>query len=182
MPIEAPIERSAVFSEDGMHRYRLERKLGNGNPLKVAGIMVNPSKAGATVDDHTVRKWYGFADRLGYGTVIIGNKFSWCATDINELKKHAAYASGVENDKHLEQIMRDADFHIVAWGPLAKLPEVLRPRWKEVVRIADRVGCPLYCLGPTAQDGHPRHPLMLAYDTPVQRWEVPWFANRSAAP
>ena len=56
--------------------------------------------------------------------------------------------------------------------------ESLRGRWKEIVRIADRVGCKLHCIGLCA-DGHPKHPLMTGYDTPITEWQVPWFANRS---
>jgi hypothetical protein len=60
----------------------------------------------------------------------------------------------------------------VAWGPLGKLPPPLRTRWRDVVAIADRVGCRLMCWG-TAQDGQPRHPLMLAYSTPLIEWRRP---------
>lgn len=162
------IKRSAVFSPCGTYRLRLERDLGVPG-LTALGLMVNPSKAGAEVDDHTIRKWYGFAPRHDIGRFIIANKFAHVATDVKELR-FCVDAVGPDNDKHIEQAMRDADVHIVAWGPLAKLPPNLRTRWREVVAIADRVGCKLMCFG-TAQDGHPRHPLMLAYNTPL----VPWI-------
>jgi hypothetical protein len=162
------IQRSALLSDCGQYRLRLERAIGAGKVA--AGIMVNPSTADAHDDDQTINKWYGFSRRLGFGRFIIGNKFAYRAADVRELRG-IEDPIGPENDKHLEQIMRDADVHIVAWGPLSKLPKALRSRWVDIVAIADRVGCPLYCWG-TAQDGHPRHPLMLAYSTPLVRWPI----------
>lgn len=40
---------SAVLSDDGRHRYRLDRRWGTGAP--VVFIMLNPSTADASVDD-----------------------------------------------------------------------------------------------------------------------------------
>jgi hypothetical protein len=133
--------------------------------------MVNPSTADATHDDATIRRVIGFTERLGGGWAIVGNKFAFRATDVNALKT-ATDPRGPENDAHLEAIMAAAPVVIAAWGPLAKLPPNLRRRWRTVAAIADKVGAKLMCLG-TAQDGHPRHPLMLAYDTPLIPWKAP---------
>jgi hypothetical protein len=161
---------SAVISSCGTWRYRLERDLGRSGP--VAAIFgVNPSTADAIKNDQTIKKDMGFGERLGWGRIIKGNKFAFRATDVNELKR-AIDPIGPENDAYLEQIMRDADVHVVAWGPLAKLPIHLRPRWRAVDRIAKRVGCRLMCFG-TAQDGHPRHTCMLGYSTPLIEWVRP---------
>jgi hypothetical protein len=167
----------AVISDCGKYRYRLDRELGDG--YRVVGIMVNPSTADAETDDATIRKWLGFARRNGWGRVTIGNKFAFRATDIKRLRE-AGDRIGPDNDRYLEQIMREADLLIVAWGTLGKIPESLRSRWKDIVRMADHAGRKLHCFG-TAQDGHPLHPLMLGYDTKVIEWEAPWFANRQAA-
>jgi hypothetical protein len=166
---------SAIISDCGKYRYRLER----GNPLKpaVAFIMVNPSTADAETDDPTIRKVRGFAERAGYDHFIVGNLFAYRATDITALRA-TADPTGPDNDDHLDLIMRDAALHIVAWGALAKLPDKLRKRWVDVVRLADRAGCQLHCIG-NNDDKHPRHPLMTSYDTPITEWAVPWFANRA---
>lgn len=161
-------DSSAIISPCGYYRYRLERTLSGTGP--VAAIFgVNPSTADAEIDDQTIRKDLGFAKRLGWSKIIKGNKFALRSTDVRQLRTARA-PIGPENDEHLEQIMRDADIHVAAWGPLAKLPKSLRYRWRAVVAIADRVGCPLMCWG-TAQDGQPRHPLMLAYDTKLIPWK-----------
>lgn len=158
---------SAIISADEVYRYRLERTLGSNGP--VAAIFgVNPSTANATTNDQTIRKDIGFGERLGWSRIIKGNKFAFRAKDVKALRT-AADPIGPDNNKHLEQIMRDADIHIAAWGPLSKLPPHLRHRWRMIQKIAAHVGCQLMCWG-TAQDGHPRHPLMLPYNTPLEVW------------
>lgn len=161
---------SAILSACGSYRFRLERSVQPFGKV-AAGFMVNPSRADAKTDDHTIRKWFGFSRVLHFRRFIIGNKFAFRATDVNALKT-AADPIGPGNDQHIEQIMRDADVHIVAWGPLAKLPKHLRKRWLDIVLTAELIGCPLYCFG-TAQDGQPLHPLTLGYDSPLQLWTPP---------
>ncbi len=161
---------SAVISPCGLYRYRLERS-GLAGAGAIAWIMVNPSTADATADDATIRRVIGFTERLGGGWAIVGNKFAYRATDIKELRR-VSDPRGPDNDQHLAEIMRSAPIVIAAWGPLAKLPDHLRKRWRTVCRIADEAGATLMCLG-TAQDGQPRHPLMLASDTPLTPWERP---------
>lgn len=162
------LKRFAIISDCGKYRYRLERDIGRFSNTAIAFIMVNPSTADGEVDDATIRKCMGFAERQGFGRLIVGNKFAWRATDVKELRA-APDAIGPENNAHLGQIIRDADIIVAAWGPLAKLPDRLRSRWRKVSDLAESFGKPLHCFG-TAQDGHPRHPLMLAYDTKLTKW------------
>ncbi|WP_375782889.1 DUF1643 domain-containing protein [Bradyrhizobium sp. Pha-3] len=168
----------AVFSPDRMYRYRLERELP-GEGIIAAIIMVNGSDADETSNDHTVRKLIGFGTRLGWRRIIIGNLFAFVSTDISGLRT-AADPIGSDNDRHLEEIIAAADIVIVGWGTVKKLPEALRKRWIDVVRIADRLGQQLYCLDVT-DDGHPKHPLMIGYDAVPHPWDAPWFPNRVPA-
>ncbi|MCW1844198.1 DUF1643 domain-containing protein [Prosthecomicrobium hirschii] len=157
--------RSAVLSDCGTYRYRLERFLGPGPT--VVGVMVNPSTADAEQDDATIRKWLGFAARLGWGRIVIGNLFSYRSTDIAGLRS-ARDPVGPLNDWHLQDMFRGADTIIVAWGALAKLPPSLRRRWRCVPWPN---GIALQCWG-TASDGHPLHPLMLSYGTQLRPWSA----------
>ena len=161
------IKRSAIISECGLYRPRLDRDMGLPG-LTAAILGVNPSTADGETDDATIRKDYGFCRRNGIGRFIKGNKFAFRATDVRELRT-ARDPIGPMNDAYLEQMMREADLVIAAWGPLSKLPPHLRGRWKRVVSIAREVGKPLHCFG-TAKDGQPLHTLMLGYDAPLQRW------------
>jgi hypothetical protein len=158
---------TAVLSPCNRYRYRLDRVIG-ASPTTMALIGVNPSTADATTDDATIRKDMGFARRHGCGRIIKGNKFAFRATDVRKLRG-CSFPIGEDNDKHLAEIFAEADVIVVAWGPLAKLPPDLRYRWKRVVSLTSK---PLMCFG-TAQDGHPRHTLMLAYDTPLVEWRAP---------
>jgi len=159
---------SAIFSLCGTWRYRLERDLEQPGII-AALIGVNPSTAGAEVNDQTIRKDIGFGKRLGWSRIIKGNLCSYCATDVRELKR-ALDPIGPENDDHLAAIIQSADILIGAWGPLAKLPKYLRRRPNEVRMLAERLGKSIWCFG-TAKDGQPRHTLMLAYDTPLILWD-----------
>lgn len=161
---------SAIISDCGKYRYRLERH-GLSGAGAVAWIMVNPSTADATDDDQTIRKVIGFSERLGAGWFIVGNKFAYRATDIDDLRG-VGDPKGPDNDRHLEQIMQDAPLVIVAWGQLGKLPKALRRRWRTVAGMAERHGVQLMCLG-TAKDGQPLHPLTLSYDRPLVPWRAP---------
>lgn len=171
MPSEMFAESSAVISDCGRYRYRLDRDCapdGRSFGPRMAWIMVNPSTADAEQDDATIRRVVGFSRRHSCFRVTVGNLFAYRATDVRELKR-VADPVGPENDIYLRGIMHEAQCVVVAWGPLAKQPKGLRDRFKRVAEIAEQMKRPLWCFG-TANDGQPRHPLMLAYDTPL----VPW--------
>jgi hypothetical protein len=161
-----------VFSPCGLYRLELRREV---DPLiggKTAALCgVNPSDAGAENNDQTIRKDMGFGRIHGWGTIIKINKFALVSTDVRGLRD-APDPVGPDNDRYIEEAMREADVFVPCWGPLNKLPSRLRTRWREIVAIAERVGTPMLCLG-TAKDGQPRHTLMLAYATPLEPWIPP---------
>lgn len=163
-------DKSAILSPCGRYRWILERGLGGTGPV-VATLGVNPSTADAEIDDQTIRKDKGFGERLGWSRIIKVNKFAWRTTDVRELAK-AFDPIGPENDRYIADAFDRADIILFAYGPLAKLPKRLRRRWLEIAMIADRARKPIFCLGIT-NDGHPRHTLMLPYDTRLLRWDRP---------
>lgn len=161
---------SAVLSVCGAYRYRLSREVSDGGPVAVY-IGVNPSTADATKDDATVRKWFGFAHRMGASRFIVGNLFGFRATDVRELAK-AADPVGRENDEHLRTMLAQADVVIPCWGSSTKLPPRLRYRVATVRGLLRDCGKPIRTFGLTAS-GDPRHPLMLGYATPLAEWSHP---------
>lgn len=161
---------SAIISDCGYYRYRLERH-GSDGPL-VGVVMVNPSTADATEDDPTIRKLKGFAERNGWGGFVVGNLFAFRTKDVKIMAK-AADPVGPDNDLHLQDLFEEVDLILVAWGRLSKLPVGLRTRWAEVADMIHRSEKPVFQIGVPVEAGQPRHPLMPGYDTPILPWHDP---------
>lgn len=158
---------SALFSPCGTFRYRLEREVASEG-IVLAFFGVNPSKAGATVEDQTTMKWRGFTVRNGGRKYLAGNPFALCATDVRELAT-APDPFGPDNFYHLRQIIADADVLVPCWGNRSKLPKLLRQWPENLLSLLLASGKPVKHFGLT-QSGDPKHPLMLGYSTPLQDW------------
>lgn len=164
---------SAIISDCGRYRYRLDRDqapAGRSYGRRLAFIIVNPSTADAVENDATIRKCLGFARVHDFPRLTVGNLFAWRATDVRELKQ-ATDPVGPNNDDYLRQIIEDSQAVIFAWGPLGKQPALLRNRWRSVAAMVREADCEPLCLG-VAKDGHPKHPLMLPYDSPLVPWSL----------
>lgn len=161
---------NAVISTCGRYRYRLDRP--STESWSTAVIMVNPSTADETTNDATIRKLLGFAERQRWGSLIVGNLFAYRATDVRELGR-VEDPVGPENDDHLIQILGSVDQVICAWGPITKQPRQWRNRYLNVLALIRGAGLLPQSIGVPAKCGHPMHPLMLAYDTPVVLWSPP---------
>lgn len=158
---------SAVISQCGLYRYRLERDVqAEGQVWAFFGI--NPSTADAETEDATTRKWRGFCLRNGVRRYIAGNVFAYRATDVRELAS-APMPVGPQNDAHLCQIMRDADVLVPCWGNSSKVPENLRGELHNMRHKLINSGKPVKIFGLT-KSLDPLHPLMLGYDTPLKDW------------
>lgn len=163
--------RSAVISDCGVYRYRLDRDLETLTGKHATVVMVNPSTADGETDDATIRKLIGFAGVNDWRRITVVNKFAYRATDIKALRT-AHDPEGPYNYDYLRRAIVQSDLTVVAWGPLAKLPQNLRHYWRQVWGIARDTNRTLHCLG-VAQDGHPKHPLMLPYVSPLIEWRAP---------
>lgn len=157
----------AWFTACGRYRYILGRSW-NPNAKPMAVCMLNPSTADERVVDPTVRKCIHFAQRDGYGAIIVVNLYALRATDPKFLKighERKEDVVGRFNDAVLGQLSK-LDTAIAAWGA---------PKWAFVEeRIAQvRAMHPKWqCLG-RSKDGHPRHPLYLPNDAAVSPWSSP---------
>jgi hypothetical protein len=155
---------SAVVSDCGKFRYRLERVVGGGGPV-YAFFGVNPSTADASIDDATVRKWRGFVSRWGGSRFIVGNVFALRATDVRELSS-ASDPIGRLNNDHIASIIADADILVPCWGNRSKVPPTLRASFRWLLQTLHASGKPVKAFG-LSQGGDPLHPLMLGYATPL---------------
>jgi len=161
---------SAVISQCGQYRYRLDRTVGMDGPV-YAFFGINPSTADAQLDDATVRKWIGFTKTWGGSRFIVGNVFAFRSTDVRRLAS-AHDPVGSDNAAHVFKIIADADVLVPCWGSTDKVPKDLRGEFFTMtLRLIDS-GKPVMHLGMT-RSSDPKHPLLLGYGTPL----VPWAAD-----
>jgi hypothetical protein len=161
--------RSAHISECGRYRYTLWRIWDSTKPF-VCFIMLNPSTADCDHDDSTIRKCYGFAQRLGYGGLAVINLFALCATDPAMLRR-SGFDVGPGNDAVIKALLMPPCFAevICAWGRHEHYQPVKHRAIHVVEMVRERGYDPkvlAWSQGDTgAWDGHkvPRHPLMLPY-------------------
>lgn len=158
------MKKTAEISACGKYRYELTRVWDESKPM-VCFIGLNPSTADAEKDDATIRKCIGFATRWGYGGLLMLNVFAFRTVSPKVLKAAAKNGDDVIGDnrgpKILNRIKNHAITHVVAcWGQHAGQRGIdVASWWPE----------PLECLG-RCRDGSPRHPLMLAYSTSLERY------------
>lgn len=164
------ITKTAIFSDDKLYRYRLERTFDE-DLLKVAFVGVNPSIADDVEDDKTIAKCINYAKSWGYGGIVMVNLFAFVSTDPSQLKT-IENPIGNDNDKHLKEVFNSFGTIgkiICCWGENGKLFD----RDKEVLKMIDEP----YCLKINADDS-PAHPLYLASDLePVNYLEYLKFKN-----
>lgn len=95
------MNRSAVISDDGLYRYRLDRWWGDGP--RVAWVMLNPSTADAEVDDPTIRRCIAFTKAWGYDGLTVVNVYAWRATKPSDLPDSDERAAGPGWNKHFQE-------------------------------------------------------------------------------
>lgn len=141
---------TATFSDDRRCRFRLQR-IWESAGRSLLFIMLNPSIAGADVDDPTVRKCMRYAKRWGYGSLTVVNVYPCIATDPTKLDRELEFRTNLEV---IRQEAEMAERIVCAWGKHAKYVHV-----REVVSCLP--GTKLYALRRN-KDGSPCHPLYLA--------------------
>jgi|HubBroStandDraft_2_1064218.scaffolds.fasta_scaffold114358_3 hypothetical protein len=132
----------------------------------VAFVMFNPSTADESQLDPTLRKCRGFAQRWGYGRMVILNLFAVRGTD-PRTPSQVSDPVGPMNDYWILKTVAQAREIVFAYGcgQWIKTPEMKR-RPSEFLKLirAHNEYMLISCLG-YRNDGHPRHPLMLSYTT-----------------
>ncbi len=154
---------SAVISECGMYRYWLERKLASPIKNTCVFIMLNPSTADAELDDPTIRRCKGFADRFQCGTLVVVNLFAFRATKPADLYK-AADPIGPKNDNYLRKALALPGMKLCGWGANPTNNRDIR-----IGALAAWADVNLMCLGKT-KSGAPKHPLYLPALAPLENW------------
>ena len=115
------MEKRAIISNSGLYRYELHREWDKDKG-KVLFIMLNPSTADGNEDDLTTRRCVKYAERWGYGGIMIGNIYPFRAKRPKHLKKwtnncgHEEYKALYENIDHINDMINQCDLTVCAWG------------------------------------------------------------------
>jgi hypothetical protein len=153
----------AQFSACRRWRTLLWRRWDESKPA-ANFLMLNPSTADERVLDPTCSRARDYAERWGYGALLVTNVFDWRATDPDEMKA-ARDPVGRHNDAAILGAAKDAQLVVCAWGNHG----LFLGRSSAVQRLLRGAGIALHALRLNA-NGEPAHPLYL----PGRLRPVPW--------
>lgn len=144
----------AKFSACRRWRYLLWRRWDELKPI-ANFLMLNPSTADEVQLDPSCTRARNYAERWGFGAVLITNIFGWRATDPEEMKS-AKDPVGRGNDAAILRAARESKLVVCAWGNHGAYLD----RAAEVIALLKRRRIPLHALRVNGA-GHPAHPLYL---------------------
>lgn len=153
----------AAFSPCRRWRTLLWRRWDEAKPA-ANFLMLNPSTADERVLDPSCTRARDFAERWGFGGLIVTNLFAWRATKPQRLKA-AREPVGRGNDRAILRAARKAAVVICAWGNHG----AHRGRAEKVVAMLREAGVALHVLRLNA-GGEPAHPLYLPGALRPKRW------------
>jgi hypothetical protein len=162
--IEATTRAGAVFSACRRWRYLLWRRWDE-KPM-ANFLMLNPSTADEFQLDPSCTRARNYAERWGFGGVVITNIFAWRSTDPSALKR-VENPVGRGNDRAILKAAREAKLVVCAWGNHG----LHRGRAGEVVTLLRRQKIPLNFLRMN-DCGEPAHPLYLPGALKPMQWKI----------
>lgn len=154
---------SATLSADKKYRYRLTRRWGDGQGIRIVWIMLNPSTANHEANDPTITRCIGFSKRLGASSLVVVNLFAYRTTNPKELLR-VEDPAGPNNMEALLSAAQCSDEAVAAWG---EIPRRVFERAHEAISAVRAMR--LKCLG-TTKGGAPRHPVRLPYAVKLEPW------------
>ncbi len=147
-------ESGATFSPCRRWRYLLWRRWDAAKPA-ANFLMLNPSTADEVRLDPTCSRARDYAERWGYGALIVTNIFSFRNTNPSQMKA-AKDPVGPGNDAAIVKAARESALVVCAWGNHG----AFLGRSSEVLKIMQSKGIALHALRLNA-NGEPAHPLYL---------------------
>jgi len=145
-------ESGATFSPCRRWRYLLWRRWDEAKPV-ANFLMLNPSTADEVKLDPTCSRARDYAERWGYGALIVTNVFGWRATHPDDMKA-AKDPVGPGNDAAIVRTAKESAIVVCAWGnhgTFLDRSSKVRALLKEVKLHALRINA----------NGEPAHPLYL---------------------
>jgi hypothetical protein len=156
-------ESGATFSSCRRWRYLLWRCWDASRPV-ANFLMLNPSTADEVKLDPTCSRARDYAERWGYGALIVTNVFAFRNTDPVRMKA-AADPVGPGNDAAIARAAKESAIVVCAWGNHG----AHRGRSKNVVEILQEEKTKLHVLRLNA-NGEPAHPLYLPGKLKPKTW------------
>ena len=146
------ILRSARFSNDKKHRYKLSRHWDLNKP-QILYIMLNPSIGNESIDDPTIRRLLSFTKKFDYGGFFVGNLFTYITPNPKTLDTSIGITN--KNLNVLTNLVSKADEVVYAWGNSIEEPNELKKL----------ISNPM-CFGKNL-NGTPKHPLYLPSNSKI---------------
>src|SRR5919201_6084303 len=128
----------AAFSACRRWRYLLWRRWDAARPV-ANFLMLNPSTADEFKLDPSCTRARLYAERWGYGALIVTNLFGWRATDPQDMKA-AREPVGRANDAAILRAASEAAIVVCAWGNHG----AHRNRSRGITRLLREAGIPLH--------------------------------------
>lgn len=153
----------ATFSPCRRWRYLLWRRWDASKPA-ANFLMLNPSTADELKLDPTCSRARDYAERWGYGALVVTNIFGWRATDPAAMRA-SEDPVGPQNDAAIVQAARAASLIVCAWGNHG----AYQGRSTAVVALLKRARVRLHALR-VNRSGEPAHPLYLKGTLQPLRW------------
>ena len=153
--IKNNILRSARFSNDKKHRYKLSRHWDLNKP-QILYIMLNPSIGNESIDDPTIRRLLSFTKKFDYGGFFVGNLFTYITPNPKTLDTSIGLTN--KNLNVLTNLVSKADEVVYAWGNSIEEPNELKKL----------ISNPM-CFGKNL-NGTPKHPLYLPSNSKILKF------------
>ena len=115
------LHKHAIISRCEKYRYKLTRTWDEDKG-KVLFIMLNPSTANHVQNDLTTIRCINFAEKWGYGGIMIGNIYPFRAKRPKDLKRwlntsnNGLWENREYNIDAVHQMAAQADLIVCAWG------------------------------------------------------------------
>ena len=155
----------ATFSPCRRWRYLLWRRWDEAKPV-ANFLMLNPSTADEYKLDPTCARARDYAERWGYGALVVTNVFAWRATDPADMKA-VADPVGPGNDRAIVRAAKESAIVVCAWGNHGAHGE----RSARIRALLHAAVVPLHALRLNA-GGEPAHPLYLPKKLRAQPWSA----------
>jgi hypothetical protein len=157
-------ESGAEFSRCRRWRYLLWRRWDEAKPA-ANFLMLNPSTADEVKLDPSCTRARVYAERWGFGALIVTNIFGWRATDPEEMKS-VRDPVGRGNDAAILRAAREAAIVVCAWGNHG----LHLGRSSKVLEFLKSNAVELSFLRINKTTGQPAHPLYLPGTLEPVRW------------